>query len=399
MPMAVDAREPPALANRHTRRACQHNALCPVFHESRLPRKGRLAPTTAARHNPADSLGEQRMVGDHEQRHMVRSRAAALVFTALALAAILPSIAAHGDDATAAADEARPMPRSHIQPVGEVASTIQSPAPSDDDATTELFGMHVIRVPNLLRRHLGLGHGVGLVVTRVAPHSAAQRWGFLVNDVLVSIDDQSLIVPEQFAVLLQGTAAGAVRSCTLIRNGSRMTVSLDGQTRQPSEPRSDAATASAPRSLPAATPAKTPATPAKDPTTGTTKRPLAPTSSSLALLPNKKQARALASSAGTPAVAGVVRRKGDTGVVQKDFDYTIEVSREDETRLVVLDGRGRQIFGDVIETPEQRSRVPLAVRDRVEQLEKILDQQLQAATRQQPVAEIGKLDIAPIQLK
>jgi hypothetical protein len=117
------------------------------------------------------------------------------------------------------------------------------------------------------------------------------------------------------------------------------------------------------------------------------------------LLPNRKKARSLAIEAGVKPAAGVVRRTGDAGIVQEDFDYSIEVSREDETRLVARDARGRRVFDDAIETPEQRSRIPLAIRDRVEQLERLLDRQLQAATRQQPVAEIGSLDITPIEVR
>lgn len=331
------------------------------------------------------------MVGDHGQLHVARRRAFAVVFGGVALATVVMPVAAlHGDDITAATEAARPEPRSHIQPVGEVASTIQPP-PAADDAAVETFGLHVIRVPNLLRRHLGLGHGVGLVIARVTPRSAAEGWGFQANDVLVSIDDQSLIVPEQLAVLLQGTGASAARSCTLIRNGSRMTISLDSQARQQPEPTPPPAAASTPRPPVASTPAKEPAAIAP-------KRPLAPTASALALLPNKKQARSLATAAGTPPMTGLIRRKGDSALIQEDLDYKIEIRREDETNLVIIDGRGRQVFADAIETPEQRSRIPLAVRDRVEQLEKLLAQHV-AAAREQPVAEIGRLDIAPIQVK
>jgi pyruvate/2-oxoglutarate dehydrogenase complex dihydrolipoamide acyltransferase (E2) component len=251
------------------------------------------------------------------------------------------------------------------------------------------FGLQVIRAPDLLRQHLGLGHGIGLVITDVVASSAAHRRGFLANDVLVSIDDQSLFVPEQLAVLLEGVGPAASRSCTLIRHGARMTIALDAP----------AATE------PAVAPPETDAKPQAKVATNTETRaeakrgPLKPTPSTLALLPNRKKARSLAIEAGVKPAAGVVRRTGDAGIVQEDFDYSIEVSREDETRLVARDARGRRVFDDAIETPEQRSRIPLAIRDRVEQLERLLDRQLQAATRQQPVAEIGSLDITPIEVR
>lgn len=279
-----------------------------------------------------------------------------------------------------------PAPRSHIAPVGEIAASRPQPAavaaPASAAAT---FGLHVVRVPDILRQHLSLGHGVGLVVHEVTRGSAAERYGFTLHDVLVSIDDQSLIVPEQLAVLLEGTGTSAPRSCTLIRNGARMTISLDTRPAPP-------AVAAAPHAAVAPAHAAT-ATPAAE------KRQLAPTSSALALLPDKKKARALAASTGVPLAAGVVRRKGDTGVVQEDLDYSIDVTRDEETRLMVRDARGKTIFHGAIETPEQRSRIPLVVRDRVEQLERLLDRQVQAQARPQPVAEIGRLEIEPVQIK
>jgi hypothetical protein len=103
--------------------------------------------------------------------------------------------------------------------------------------------------------------------------------------------------------------------------------------------------------------------------------------------------------AGGPRVSGVVRSKGTTGLVQDDLDYSIDVTREDETLLTVRNAGGKTIFRAVIETPEQRSRIPLAVRDRVEQLEQLLDRQMQATPRPQPAAEIGRLDIDPVLVK
>ena len=53
------------------------------------------------------------------------------------------------------------------------------------------------------------------------------------------------------------------------------------------------------------------------------------------------------------------------------------------------------VFNDAIDTPEGRSLMPLAVRGRVEQMEKLLERP--AVTK--PVAEIGRLDAAPIEIR
>lgn len=273
-------------------------------------------------------------------------------------------------------DAPRSEPRSHIQPAGEVAAA-QAAADAPAAATvTSPFGLIVARMPDLLREHLALGHGVGLVVDEVVAESAAATAGFKQHDVLISIDEQSLIVPEQLVVLLAGEGPAAPKSCTLIRNGQRQTIALAGG---PPE-----ATAAAPAA------SARPAPP---------KRSLTPPASALALLPSEKKPPVAAAAPAAQESTGVVRRKGDSCVVLADRDYAIEIVHEDETRLTVRNSRGRTIFRDVIETPEQRSLIPVAVRDRVEQLESQFRRPMQATSRPRPVAEIGRLDIEPVQVK
>jgi hypothetical protein len=70
--------------------------------------------------------------------------------------------------------------------------------------------------------------------------------------------------------------------------------------------------------------------------------------------------------------AGLLMRVSEDALFQQDSDYQIKVTGGSEKRLVVRDSRGRIIFNDAIETPEQRSLMPLAVRDRVERMERLL---------------------------
>ena len=60
----------------------------------------------------------------------------------------------------------------------------------------------------------------------------------------------------------------------------------------------------------------------------------------------------------------------------------------------VLDPHGQIVFNDEIDTPKQRSLVPEAVRQRVEEME----QSLETATKR-PAVEIGRLDIAPVEIR
>jgi len=86
--------------------------------------------------------------------------------------------------------------RSHIQPIGEM----RKPQPADQVAAA---GLQLSRAPEILRRQLALSRGEGLVVDAVATQSAAATIGIQPHDVLVRLDDQLLVLPEQLAVLLE----------------------------------------------------------------------------------------------------------------------------------------------------------------------------------------------------
>ena len=78
-------------------------------------------------------------------------------------------------------------------------------------------------------------------------------------------------------------------------------------------------------------------------------------------------------------------------LLRQDPDYQIRLTGGEETRVVVTDTQGRVVFNDTIDTPEGRSRMPVVVRQRVEEMEKALERR--------PVAEVGSLDVAPIELR
>jgi len=66
----------------------------------------------------------------------------------------------------------------------------------------------------------------------------------------------------------------------------------------------------------------------------------------------------------------VIRLSGDT-LVQQDTDYQLKLIQGSERRLTVRKLGGRIIFNGAIDTPEQRSRMPLVVRSRVEHMEQL----------------------------
>lgn len=240
-------------------------------------------------------------------------------------------------------------PRSHIQPVGELAAARDS----------EWAGLVTSRAPAVVREQFRLERGAGLVVESVHDGSVADRAGIRQHDVLVALDGQLLLLPEQFTALIEASAADAPLECRLIRAGVEKMVSL--------KPRTPAVAGGI----------------------------LQPAASTLELLPKKPK-----------SLVATVTELPDGSLQQSDADYVVKLSAGDDRRLVVRDARGRIIFNGPIETPEQQSRIPPEVRARVAGLERL---GIQRQARQSetgaggadrpPPARIGTLDIQPVEIR
>ena len=254
-------------------------------------------------------------------------------------------------------------PRSHLEPAGGVGGSPKIFAS---------LGLKLTRASVVLRQQLALKRGAGVVVDDVAAGSRAARAGFAQHDVLVRLDDQLLVLPEQFAVLLESAEQDAPLECTVLRGGRQVVIPLG---------RSAVAGLQPPRTTPS---------------TGQ----LRPMASSLALVqpPASKQG---------PIEAAPLRGLTDETLVRRDADYLIRLTNGDETRLMVSDPQGRVVFNAAIDTPEGRSRMPVSVRDRVDEMERMLEGHGQpsgtaataAATKAAPQAEVGRLDVPPVELR
>ena len=254
-------------------------------------------------------------------------------------------------------------PRSHLEPAGGVGGSPKIFAS---------LGLKLTRASVVLRQQLALKRGAGVVVDDVAAGSRAARAGFAQHDVLVRLDDQLLVLPEQFDVLLESAEQDAPLECTVLRGGRQVVIPLG---------RSAVAGLQPPRTTPS---------------TGQ----LRPMASSLALVqpPASKQG---------PIEAAPLRGLTDETLVRRDADYLIRLTNGDETRLMVSDPQGRVVFNAAIDTPEGRSRMPVSVRDRVDEMERMLEGHGQpsgtAATAATPKAtpqvEVGRLDVPPVELR
>jgi hypothetical protein len=85
-------------------------------------------------------------------------------------------------------------------------------------------GVSVSPAPASLRHQLKVTDGVGLVIEFVQPKSPAAEAGLKPSDLLLKLDDQWLINPEQFAVLIRMHHAGDEVKLTYLREGNEQTV-------------------------------------------------------------------------------------------------------------------------------------------------------------------------------
>ncbi|MCE2727778.1 MAG: PDZ domain-containing protein [Planctomycetaceae bacterium] len=284
-----------------------------------------------------------------------RSSIVARLSPAVLVICVLPCLGAQAADPRRVTGDLVDPPlrgqrRSHIQSVGELAAAAQPDA--------NQLGLRLSRASTVLRQQLALARGAGLVVDEVAPGSRAARAGFQQHDVLVMLDDQLLLLPEQLTALLEAAGADAPLHCTVLRGGRKVKLPL----------------------------ASDPPAAHRPATAG-----LRPTASTLALVRESRPQPAPNRAAAPAEQPARLARISSETLLRQDPDYQIRLTGGEETRVVVTDNQGRVVFNDTIDTPEGRSRMPMVVRQRVEEMEKALERQ--------PVAEIGRLDVAPIELR
>ena len=237
-------------------------------------------------------------------------------------------------------------PRSHIQPVGEIAAQAQAP----------WAGLVTARAPAVLREQLALKHGAGLIVEEVAGGSAAERAGLRRHDVLVALDGQLLVLPEQLTTLLEEWGDDEPLTCRVLRGGKPIEVEL-----RPRRASSlDSATAAHLKKSEATPRAAAAASAAGQAVV------LKPAASVMAMLPKQSASKTPAAApdaakAEPSGLTSTVFQLEDGSLLQRDTDYSLKLAAGNDAILVVKDARGRIIFNSPIATPEQRSFLPREV--------------------------------------
>jgi serine protease Do len=93
--------------------------------------------------------------------------------------------------------------------------------------------LHPVEIPASLREKLGASAEVGLILLSVEPDSPADKAGWLVGDILISLDSKAVNDIEELQTTLRGNTVGRSVKASLLRGGevveSQVTVSERNQ--------------------------------------------------------------------------------------------------------------------------------------------------------------------------
>ena len=117
-------------------------------------------------------------------------------------------------------DQSGPMVKEHRMMFASLDSAEES-----DSEPKGFLGIESTRADSTLREQLGLPRGVGLVVQRVVPDTAAVNV-LQKHDVLTKLGDQLLVSSDQLGILVSSKAPGTEVTLTLVRGGKEQTVTL-----------------------------------------------------------------------------------------------------------------------------------------------------------------------------
>ena len=155
-----------------------------------------------------------------------------LVLAGLFAASSLPSSASNADSAVAAnaPDDGEPAADATVAPGLRTTSssevTIEAPEEEASPKDIPWLGVTTSEAPEALAAQLDLEAGVGLVITYVAADSPAAEGGLRKNDVLVRLDDQSLVHPAQLRKLVRVRKEGDTVKLAFYRGGKHQNLSI-----------------------------------------------------------------------------------------------------------------------------------------------------------------------------
>jgi hypothetical protein len=149
-----------------------------------------------------------------------------LTWDRVAAAADQPAVA----EKVAPADKAAGSDKSANPDAAPPPGDRSSPRAGRDDPSRRVergayLGVSATPAPAVLRRHVGLPPGVGLLVDAVAPDSPAADAGLRPDDLLHKVNDQLLVNQQQLAVLVRTFRAGDAVRLAVLRDGKPVDLS------------------------------------------------------------------------------------------------------------------------------------------------------------------------------
>lgn len=222
--------------------------------------------------------------------------------------------------------------------------------------TVAFLGVETTPVPPVVTAQLGLPKDAGLVVRHVVPNSPAA--GVLqVNDILLKLDDQLLIEPRQFAVLVRGHKEGDEVALTYYRTGKEATAKVkltkhDVPKLAAMMPKGGEGRVAIMRRQHGDSPEEMDRV--------------------LALLDPEAGDRALPDlpAGGDEGISTLRVNPGNSNMVYSDDKGSLELTIKDGKKtLLAKNAKGDTLFSGPIDTPEQRKGLKPEIRERLEKIE------------------------------
>lgn len=257
-----------------------------------------------------------------------------------------------------------------------------SPPPSSDDAHNQKFehrviirhgdrpmekenvtflGVETAPVSPTLTAQLSLPKSAGLVVSHIVPESPAAA-ALQPHDILLKIDDQLLIEPRQFSVLVRGHQEGDQVTLTYVRGGKQATTTVK----------------LAKHEVPKFAGFESGGFPSEDDLPPGMHGPLPHLSReemdrvlSLARPGSDRGTRSFRSAPiGTPGLRGTAVNPANSNIVYSDDQGSLNLTIKDAQKtLVAKNPKGEQVFSGPVTTPEERQALPVDLRKRLDRIE------------------------------
>ena len=225
--------------------------------------------------------------------------------------------------------------------------------------TVTFLGVETMPVSPTLTAQLGLPKGAGLVVAHILPNSPAAS-ALQDHDILLKIDDQMLIEPRQFSVLVRNHKESDEVTLTYIRAGKQSTAKVKLTTHE------------VPKMTLFRNGGNVGYAVGRAGVAGPREREEVDHLLSLVDSGAPRPAARMTAPALTskPGFRAIQVHPGNSNMVYNDEKGTLDLTIKDGTKtLVAKNTKGEQVFSGPVTTPEERKALAPDLRERLEQLE------------------------------